>query len=274
MSIFFTGCVAKQHNKAEILKKSPSTESYKKFDDIRKLTWGKSFEVVGIASNMDTHIQKAYFYKSRSTKPRPLIVSLHTWSGDYQQMDQLAELCEAEDLNYIHPDFRGPNFTQDACCSEFALSDIDASITYAIENSKVDTTKIYVIGVSGGGYATLGTFMKSKHRIKKFSAWASISSLVAWYNESRIRGNNYAANILACTGSKKGSLDKNLAQLKSPLYWTTPVHKLEDTSVNIYTGIYDGIQGSVPITHSINFYNCLSLWVKLRKLYKFGHVNC
>ena len=31
--------------------------------------------------------------------------------------------------------------------------------------------------------------------------------------------------------------------------------KLKKSKLFIYAGIYDGIQGSVPITHSINFYN-------------------
>ncbi|NOY95321.1 MAG: prolyl oligopeptidase family serine peptidase [Chlorobi bacterium] len=237
--------------------KKPFIESYIKFDDTRKVEWSRDFEVVEIKSSLDNNIQKAYFYKSRSNKPRPLIVSLHTWSGYYNQNDKLAELCKSKDLNYIHPDFRGANFTGNACCSELVLSDIDESITYAIGNSNVDTSKIFVIGVSGGGYATLSTFMKSKHNIKKFSAWASISDLIAWYNESRIRKSNYAENILKCTKSVNGVLNKEIAKQKSPIYWATPLNKLSNSKISIYAGIYDGIQGSVPITHSINFYNKL-----------------
>jgi hypothetical protein len=46
-----------------------------------------------------------------------------------------------------------------------------------------------------------------------------------------------------------------VAKEKSPIYWATPVEKLCYSELYIYTGIYDGIQGSVPITQSINFYN-------------------
>ena len=98
--------------------------------------------------------------------------------------------------------------------------------------------------------------MTSKHRIHKFSAWASIADLVAWYNESTLRENKYAANILDCTGSAV-KLNVEIAQQRSPLYWPTPLGKLPHTSLSIYAGVYDGIQGSVPITHSINFYNKL-----------------
>ena len=206
---------------SQVQNNNNTAEPQIKFDDKRKLDWPSEFKVVEIRSALDTSMQKAYFYKSESGKPKPLVVSLHTWSGYYDQHDPLAELCKARDLNYIHPDFRGANFISDACCSELALSDIDQSISYAINNSNVDTGEIYVIGVSGGGYATLSSFMKSKYKIRKFSAWASISDLVAWYNESHIRGNNYDDNILVCTDSKNGVLNKKIAMERSPLYWET-----------------------------------------------------
>jgi predicted peptidase len=225
-----------------------------KFDDTREVGWGKDFELVEVKSSLDNEIQKCYFYPSTSKDPQALIVSLHTWSGDYSQRDDLAKMCQEKDVNYIHPNFRGVNKTNAACCSELAMKDIDDAITYAINHSNVDPSKIYVIGVSGGGYATLSTFMKSEHTISKFSAWASITDLMAWYNESKIRGNKYAQDILDCTDSKDG-LNAEIAELKSPLYWKTPTQKLENSKLSIYAGIYDGIQGSVPITHSINFYN-------------------
>ncbi len=225
-----------------------------KFDDTRKVKWAADFKISEIKSTADGTIQKAYFYKSVSGNKRPLIVSLHTWSGNFTQVDELAGMCRQKDINYIHPDFRGENWTKNACCSELALNDIDDAISYAIKNSNVDKDRIFITGVSGGGYATLSAFMKSKHKIAKFSAWASIADLVAWYNESKIRGADYAKHILACTSSGE-VLNEEAARQKSPLYWKTPGNKLAASKLLIYAGIYDGIQGSVPITHSINFYN-------------------
>lgn len=247
-------------------------ETFVKFDDTRKTDWDKEFSIVEIKSKLDDSIQKAYFYKSKSNKPQPLIVSLHTWSGYYSQNDELANICKQKDLNYIHPDFRGANWTKNACCSKFALSDIDDAITFAIENSNVDTSKIFVIGASGGGYATLSVFMKSKHNISKFSAWASISDLIAWHNESKIRNSNYADNILKCTASENGLNSVNAKQ-KSPIYWDTPTAKLQNSKLNIYVGIYDGIQGSVPITHSINFYNKLLIDLSVTDTLKYVSDN-
>jgi len=224
-------------------------------DASQEETWSSDFSLVEIPSSIDGHVQRAYMYGSRASAPAPLVVSLHTWSGDYTQEDPLSDLCKSRDLNYIHPDFRGVNNTINACCSELVISDIDEAIFYAIEHAHVDTSRIYVIGTSGGGYATLATFMKSKHRIRKFSAWVPISDLEAWYRESFIRGNKYALDILGCTSSEDSILNVAVAKKKSPIQWDTPVDKLGYSKLYIHTGIYDGIQGSVPITHSLNFYN-------------------
>ncbi|WKK67099.1 alpha/beta hydrolase family protein [Lutimonas zeaxanthinifaciens] len=241
-----------RNNSTLIIK--PMKMLFKKYLLTKNSHWGEDFNIVEIKSSKDNTVQKSYFYKSKSSNPKPLIVSLHAWSGDFSENDRLAEISVLKDLNYIHPNFRGPNNEVDACCSELAVTDIDDAITYAINNSNVDNGEIYVIGLSGGGYATFCAFMKSKHRVKKFSAWASISDLVAWYNESKIRNNQFATDILDCTGSENG-IDIKRAKERSPLYWQTPIEKLKNSKLTIYAGVYDGVKGSVPITHSFNFYN-------------------
>ena len=40
-------------------------------------------------------------------------------------------------------------------------------------------------------------------------------------------------------------------------FWKTPANKLKTSHLQIYAGIHDGYTGSVPISHSINFYNKL-----------------
>ena len=229
----------------------PETET------IQEQKWSDEFKIVKIKSPIDETLQPAYFYKSKSPDPQPLVVSLHTWSHDYTQYDSINDFSVDKDYNYIHPNFRGVNNSKDACCSELVISDIDASIDFALKNSKVDTTRIYVIGCSGGGYATLAMFMKSKHKIKKFSSWVPLVDLVQWYDETRTLKLKYADEILACTQSQDDILNEEIARLKSPIYWETPIEKLKYSKLEITTGIYDGLIGNgvIPITHSINFYN-------------------
>jgi len=161
-------------------------------------------------------------------------------------------MVKNEGWNYIHPDFRGPNWTANACLSKKALADIDDAIQYAMDNGNVDVNNVFVVGVSGGGYATLGAFLKTHHQIRAFLAWVPISDLLAWYHQSSNRNSKYAQDILQCT-SDSMSLDVNEARLRSPLYW--PVPDRPNTRLEIYAGINDGYMGSVPISHSILFYN-------------------
>jgi hypothetical protein len=145
------------------------------------------FSKVEIKSPVDGRIQKAYYCRSTGDVPAPLVVQLHSWTYDYRQYDSISIWSRDKNVNYIHPDFRGANRNFEACCSELALSDMDEAIEFAIEQGNVDTSAIYVLGQSGGGYATLALFMNSRHRIRKFSAWVPISDLTAWYEETRIR---------------------------------------------------------------------------------------
>src|SRR5437899_10289025 len=123
--------------------------------------WGDGFSIVRIHSASDGSLQPAYFFASQPGISKPLVVSLHTWSGDYTQNDPLAIMVKNEGWNYIHPNFRGPNRSKDACLSKKAVSDIEDSIQYAISKGSVDPGNIFVVGVSGGGYATLGMYLKT-----------------------------------------------------------------------------------------------------------------
>ncbi|WP_428665960.1 alpha/beta hydrolase family protein [Runella sp.] len=210
-----------------------------------------------IQSSLDRNVQVFYYDKSTASSPQPLVVELHSWSNSADsQKDMVAVQAHAKEWNYIFPNFRGVNNHPKACCSEFVISDIDEAIDWAVKNMKVDTKHIYVIGTSGGGYATLAMYMKSRHTIHTFSAWAAISDLEAWYGESSERKNKYAAEIVKCIGAGE-TFDAQKAKERSPLFWKTPVKKRKNSQLQIYAGIHDGYTGSVPISHSINFYNKL-----------------
>lgn len=226
------------------------------WDNTISKNWPEGFTQVEIKSIVDGKIQPAVCYKTKQKNQQPLIVSLHTWSGDYLQEDPLAAEVALRDWNYIHPDFRGPNNNPDACGSELVIQDIEDAIRFAIQNGNVDTSEVHIIGVSGGGYATLLSFMKLKYPVKSFSAWASISNLEDWYFESKGRNQRYAKDVEGVTTGGKG-FDAAEARKRSPLFMEFNPELRKNATLRIYTGIHDGYTGSVPITHSINMFNKL-----------------
>jgi dipeptidyl aminopeptidase/acylaminoacyl peptidase len=223
-----------------------------------------------IQSSLDGNTQVFYYSKATNPKPRPLVVQLHSWSwsADGLQNVNLDSAAKAKDWHYIFPNFRGVNNHAKACCSAFALSDIDEAIDWALAHMNVDKERIYIVGHSGGGYATLAMYMKSRHRIRGFSAWVPISDLVAWYGESVERKNKYANEIIKCTGANE-AFDEQKAKERSPLFWKTPIKKRKHSILQIYTGIHDGYTGSVPISQSVHFYNKLLTDAKERDASKF-----
>lgn len=218
------------------------------WDDTRKRRWDSRFRQVDIGA------QKAYVYKSRRAG-MPLIVSLHTWSGGYEQADPIiSREVLAEDWNYIHPHFQGPNNSFDAMCSPKVILDIENAIRWAVDSLDADPDEVHVVGVSGGGLATLALFMSGTYPVKSFSAWAPISDIEAWYWESRGRGQKYADDIRRAI--PQGShIDEQEALRRSPLHMAYPRHIRRGTPLYIYEGIHDGYKGSVPITHALKMYN-------------------
>lgn len=234
-------------------------QSEPKWDNSKEEKWPNECKKVIILSSLDGEKQSAFFYSS-TTENSPLIISLHTWSGSYKQNDKLAIDCIKKNYNYIHPDFRGPNNTFKACGSKYVIQDIEDAIAFAIKNGKVDINNIHVIGTSGGGYATLLTYMNTNYPIKTFSAWVPISNLVNWYYESVGRKNKYARDIVLSTNVVSGkyediSINEIEAKERSPFFMKTPVKKRSESKLFIYAGIHDGYQGSVPITQSLHFFN-------------------
>jgi lysophospholipase L1-like esterase/acetyl esterase/lipase len=227
------------------------------WDDTKSKDWPSQVKKVDIKSSADGILQAAIFYAAPGPGPKPLIISLHTWSGDYMQKDTIANICIARGFNYIHPDFRGPNRRPEACASELVISDIDDAISWAMANTQTDPENIHVIGVSGGGYATVLTYLRSKHKIRSFSAYAGLYNLVDWYDECVGRKARYVADIEASTSGKKGEFNLEEAKKRSPFFMGKPVTDRSNSKLTFYCGIHDGYTGSVPITHSLQMYNKL-----------------
>jgi predicted peptidase len=222
-----------------------------------------------IFSSLDNNAEVFYYDKSTSSVPQPLVVELHTWSNSsHSQADMMAKQTHEKNWNFIFPNFRGVNNQPKTCCSDFVIADIDEAIDWALKNMNVDAKRIYIIGHSGGGYATFAMYMKSRHSIHSFSAWCGISDLSDWYWQSVERKNRYGPDIIKCTEAGD-TYNEQKAKDRSPLYWKTPVKKRKKSVLQIYAGIHDGYTGSVPISQSINFYNKLLTDTKEKNSLKY-----
>jgi hypothetical protein len=228
------------------------------WDDPAGNNWPEGFKLAGIPSSLDSTVQNAIIYPAKGEEPQPLIISLHTWSGDYTQDDPVAAKAAEKNCNYIHPDFRGPAVRPEACGSRYVVADLEDAIDFCMENMNVDPANIHIIGVSGGGYNAMVAYMKVQRPIKSFSVWVGLSDLQSWYWESIGRNSKYADDLVKVTGGKVIPDFEDLKS-RSPLYMDFSKNPHRTSKISIYAGVHDGYTGSVPVTQSINFYNKLVL---------------
>lgn len=217
---------------------------------------------VRIQSTIDHSLQPSlYWVPERSgSRPIPLLVFLHSWSGDYTQ-DRSPWLQEAVDRGWmlILPNFRGRNDHPEACGSALARQDILDCIDWAQANHRIDPSRIYLAGVSGGGHMSLLMAGRHPERFSAVSAWVGISDLADWYRFHVKDGvpQRYAEMIAACCGGAPGdseAVDREYFE-RSPINWLANVG---DLRLDINAGVTDGKTGSVPIHQALRAFNAVA----------------
>lgn len=207
-------------------------------------------------SSADGSSQPTLYYWPKSDTAVPLLVALHTWSNDYLQAEPAyAEWCIKKGWAMVHPNFRGRNDRSEACGSELAVADILSAVEWAKGATRIDADRVYLIGVSGGGYASLLLAGRAPQVWAGVSAWASIYDLADWHRERR--GDRYAKGIESACGGVPGAGDGVDEQYRrrSASGWLA---RAVGVPVDIQTGIHDGHRGSVPVSHSLNAFNALA----------------
>ena len=210
----------------------------------------------------DNSEQKTLIYKPTGLNVDervPLLVTLHTWSGDYQQTAhvEVAEWCIKKKWIFLHPNFRGPNWHPDACGSDAAVSDIRDAVKWAKDTMPVDAERVYLVGTSGGGYMSLLMAGRAPELWSGVSAWVPISDLAQWHADSLRLKNKYHEHMEKSCGGSPGTnaeVDREYRH-RSPLTWLTD--KIE-IPIDINAGINDGHTGSVPVSHSLRAFNLLA----------------
>ena len=221
--------------------------------------WPEQVKEIKYLASADKTLQPMLLCAANDKSKRPLLVGLHSWSGDYRQAGGevvYARWCIEKDWHFIHPNFRGPNWTADACGSDKVVKDIVDAVAYMKKNHQVDTDRIYLIGASGGGHASLLMAGRAPGIWAGVSAWVPISDIQVWWEQKR-RGSHakYADHIEKTVGGRPDEVESATRECvkRSPL---TYLDKAVEVNLDINAGVTDGhAGGSVPFTHSLHAFN-------------------
>jgi len=241
---------AKQARKVSDI--TPASSPWPEYPQVRKIEY---------LSSGDNTMQPALFYPPRTDEAVPLLVGLHTWSGNYRQglSKPYADWCIKKGWVLIHPHFRGHNKRPEACGSELVVADILTAVEYAKQNAKIDSSRIYMIGGSGCGYTSLLMAGRAPEIWAGVSSWVPITVLEDWYYECKQLGcEEHAGDIVNSCGGLPGQSPEIEAQYvhRSPV---THLKNAVNVPLDINAGIRDGHHsGGVPINHSFNAFNVLT----------------
>ncbi|MFM8477542.1 MAG: alpha/beta hydrolase family protein, partial [Planctomycetaceae bacterium] len=208
-------------------------------------------EVAETISPLDGEKQPLLWWAPPSaiTTETPLFVFLHSWSSDYlQDNSKWLRECVRHNWIWLHPNFRGANQTPKACGSRFARQDILDAMDWAERKWKVDQSRIYVAGVSGGGHMSLLMAGWHPDRFSAVSAWVGPTDLAEWHRFHTQNGKpqKYAKMIEKSLLGPPGAsvlIDADYRE-RSPVFHLS---RVGDLPVTIWAGVEDGHSGSVPI---------------------------
>lgn len=213
-------------------------------------------------SSLDQTEQPVLFHApaSATEQKTPILVFLHSWSGDYRQnnSDWLREAVTRGWI-YLHPNFRGRNDHPEACGSRLARQDILDALALMSSRFQLDPECIYLAGVSGGGHMSMLMAGHHPDRFSAVSAWVGISDLEDWhrFHLKKNMENGYHRMIEASLGGAPGVSPERDADYRdrSPIHW---LHRTGDLPVELAAGVHDGHTGSVPVSHSLRAFNVIA----------------
>lgn len=204
--------------------------------------------------------QPALFWQAPESEPAPLLVGLHTWSNTHRQRSSqpYQQWCRQEGWHFIHPNFGGRNRTPESMGSDHAVAEVVRAVEWARSQANVDASRIYLVGVSGGGHMALLMAGRHPEIWAGVSAWCPISDIAQWHADCRAtpRYSRYADDIESALGGDPWTEPSLMAAAlrRSPVTW---LKNAAEIPVDIQAGIHDGRRGSVPFRHSLVAYNAI-----------------
>ena len=221
--------------------------------------WPDKVTEIEYLSRADNSMQPALFYDPGGETKKPLLVALHSWSGNYKQANgPYGQWCIDHNWVMIHPNFRGINDHPEACGSELVVKDILSAVDHCRAKCSIDENRIYLIGSSGGGYASLLMAGRAPELWAGVSAWCPIYDLAVWHGDTKKRNLRYDDMLEKVCGGPPGTsaeVDEQY-RLRSASRWLADARGKVNLSIN--TGITDGHDGSVPVGHTLRAFNAVA----------------
>lgn len=209
---------------------------------------------IEVRSSADGSLQPSYVYlPAQLVEPAPLVVLLHTWSSDLEQRDSTVE-AEAQARGWIllAPNFRGRSDHPQACGSPVAQQDILDAVVWIRSHYQVDGRRIYLLGMSGGGYMTMLMAVRHPEPWAAASAWVGISDLRDWYTAHS--EDRYGEMMRACFGGSPAAsaLTDGEFQARSPVTHLSARHPVP---MDLAAGRFDAI---VSVSHTLRAFQLLA----------------
>lgn len=218
---------------------------------------------ISFTSTYDSTPQSAYLIVPRRVHQQavayPIVVALHTWSANMEQREMYGELereAQTRGWLYLFPDFRGADDHPLACGSDAACRDVIDALNWTAAHFALDTDRIYLAGMSGGGYMAMLEASRFPERWTAVSAWVGISDLVSWYGIHADR--QYGRDMRRCFGGAPQERPEVRAQYES----RSPLGRLaaaKDVPFDFAAGRDDGHGvNPVPVSQTLAAFNAVA----------------
>jgi pimeloyl-ACP methyl ester carboxylesterase len=145
--------------------------------------------------------------------PQRILLYLHSWSADYQQVRIFPELEGLRGACVLSPNFNGQNSRPSACGSSNALDRIAAVIREARRLTGLQ--HVDLLGFSGGAYAGLMFIGTHPGQVSAAGIWLPIYDLARWFAEGT-NGGEFRADMVACIGHAPSGPEDTAYGVRSP----------------------------------------------------------
>lgn len=219
-------------------------------------------QTVTIFSSLDRARQSIIVYVPENSigpgsKPVPLLVALHSWSGGYTEAPAHYYTPAKEHAwAMVAPHYRGSNYTPQAGASDKAIQDVLDAVAFVQKNASIDPDRIYLIGQGGGGHMALMLAAKRPDLWGGVSVWGAISDLEKWHAFLGT-GGRFGAMLEGVCGGPPNEKTRKEYTARSPL---TFLDKAKGVPIDLNVGIRDGAdkdKNPVPPEQTLLAFNML-----------------